>query len=184
MIARGWSSSLLFADDGVSGSHGDRAAFKSMLAAARKRTFDVLVVYRSDRLFRSLTELVTTIDELAELGIGFVSVTEPFDTTTSSGRLLLQICGAFAEFERNVMIERTKSGLDAARRRGATLGRPRRVVDVGLVLRMRATGMENRAIARELEISEATLYRALSNDAGGLEPDVDGAGELAISEEH
>lgn len=161
MTARGWSSSLRFADDGVSGSHGDRAAFKSMLAAARKRTFDVLVVYRSDRLFRSLTELVTTIDELAELGIGFVSVTEPFDTTTSSGRLLLQICGAFAEFERNVMIERTKSGLEAARRRGVKLGRPRRAVDVELALEMRRIGMFGSQIARELGVSEATLYRAI-----------------------
>lgn len=161
---------MRFIDDGVSGARADRRGLRELMAAAKRKAFDVLVVYRSDRLFRSLKELVATIDDLGELGIGFVSVTEPFDTTTSSGRLLLQVCGAFAEFERNVLRERTRSGLAAARARGSKLGRPKRAIDLELVQRLRAGGMSVAAIARELELGPATVWRALSKtssaDAG------------------
>jgi DNA invertase Pin-like site-specific DNA recombinase len=158
---RGWSLARSFVDDGISGATAKRPAFRELLDAARRREFDVLVVYRSDRLFRSLRELLATLDELGELGIGFVSVHEPFDTTTSAGRLLLQVVGAFAEFERNVLRERTKSGLDAARRRGAKVGRPRRYVDVQRALMLKQAGKSWPAIARELAVPERTLARAV-----------------------
>lgn len=157
--ARGWTLGPNFSDEGISGAKRKRPALTAMLAAARRRHFDVLVVYRADRLFRSLTELVQTIDELASLGIGFASCTEPFDTTTSSGRLLLQIVGAFAEFERNVLRERTRDGMAAARARGARIGRPRRAVDPELVARLRGNGMRWRDISRELGVPERTLLR-------------------------
>lgn len=132
-----------------------------MREAARSGAFDVLVVWRADRLFRSLPELLATLRELEAWGVDFVSVKEPFDTTSPAGRLLFAMVGAFAEFERGVLRERTKAGLDATRRRGTKLGRPRRLVDVELVARRRAAGVPFVAIARELELSEATLYRAL-----------------------
>lgn len=159
VLRRGWKLSRTFADEGQSGASSRRPALQELLAAARKREFDVLVVYRTDRVFRSLRELLATLDELSERDIGFVSVHEPFDTTTSAGRLLLQVVGAFAEFERNVLRERTRSGLEAARRRGARLGRPRRAVDSELTARMRASGMSMPAIARKLGVSESTLHR-------------------------
>lgn len=158
---RGWSNALEFVDDGVSGATDRRAAFREMMEAARRRRFDVLVVWKGDRLFRSLRELLNTLEELNALGIGYVSCTEQFDTTTPTGRLMMQIVGAFAEFEREILRQRTRAGIAAARRRGARLGRPRRHVDPQLVARLRASGMSWAAIARELEISERTLHRAI-----------------------
>ena len=158
---RQWTLSETFRDEGLSGSHDRRPGFQSLLKAARARRFEILVVYRADRLFRSLRELVNTIEELRQLEIGFVSVTEPFDTTTSSGRLLLQLVGAFAEFEREVLRERTRSGLAAAKRRGAQLGRPRTAFDVDVARELRAGGMSLRAVARRVGVGVASLHRTL-----------------------
>lgn len=157
---REWKLAHSFADDGLSGATDKRPGFRAMLEASRRRAFDVLVVYRADRLFRSLPELVMTIDELAARGIGFVSVTEQFDTTTPTGRMLLQLVGVFAEFERAVLRERTRDGIAAARKRGARIGRPRRDVDRELVARLRARGKTWDAIARELGVPARTLRRA------------------------
>lgn len=159
---RGWTLARTFVDDGLSGATDKRPAFRELRDAARRRDFDVLVVYRSDRLFRSLRELLATLDELRELGIGFVSVHEPFDTTTSAGRLLLQVVGAFAEFERNVLRERTRSGLEAARRRGARVGRPRTFVDVPRAMQLRRLRQSWSSIARQLGVKERTLHRAIA----------------------
>lgn len=165
---RSWTLIEQFSDEGISGAHGRRPGLKALMEAARQRRFDALVVYRSDRLFRSLHELVNTLAELAALGIDFVSVHEPFDTTTPSGKLLVQLVGSFAEFERNILIERTKSGLAAARRRGAVLGRPKRHVDVDRVLALRAAGVPFTRIARELEVGVATIYRAVGASSMSL----------------
>jgi DNA invertase Pin-like site-specific DNA recombinase len=158
---RGWTLFKRFTDDGVSGATSNRPAFRAMLAAARTGRFDVLVVYKTDRLFRSLRELVTTLDELGELGVGFVSVTEPFDTTTSAGRLMMQIVGAFAEFERSILIERTTSGIAAARARGVVVGRPRVSVDVLEARRLRQARWSYARIAKRLGVGVGTLHRAM-----------------------
>lgn len=158
---RGWKRVLEFADEGISGSHDRRPGLQAMLTAARKRRFDVLVVYRADRLFRSLRELVTTLDELHELGVAFVSVHESWDSTTANGRLLMQVVGAFAEFERNVLRERTRSGLEATRRRGTRLGRPRQTVDVIEARKLRANGLSWERVAERLNVSRATLLRTV-----------------------
>lgn len=162
---RGWTLSETFRDEGISGSHDRRPGFQAMMAAARSRRFDVLVVYRADRLFRSLRNLVVTLEEFHQLGVGFVSVTEPFDTTTSAGRLLLQLVGAFAEFEREVLKERTRSGIAAARRRGALLGRPPTKFSLERAQSLRAGGMTFAAIARELGVGVAIVHRALVHRA-------------------
>jgi len=106
---------------------------------------------------------VTTLDELAAIKIGFASATEPFDSTTPSGRLLVHLVGAMAEFERSVMIERTKAGLAAAIRRGARPGRPRAHVDLERALLLRGNGKTFKQVANELGIGVATLHRALKN---------------------
>jgi DNA invertase Pin-like site-specific DNA recombinase len=130
VAARGWQLVDTYTDHGVSGSRNRRPELDRMLADARRGLFDTLLVWRSDRLFRSLRHMVLTIEELAAMHIDFVSVTEPFDTTTPQGRLLLHMVSAFGKFERQVLVERTKAGLDAARRRGKRIGRPKAFVDV------------------------------------------------------
>ena len=162
---RKWKLAREFSDQGISGSHDRRPGLQALLAAvrARRRAFDVVVVYRSDRLFRSLRELVITLDELAALGVGFVSTSEPFDTTSSAGRLLVHLVGAFAEFERAVLIERTVAGVAAARKRGVAIGRPRVVVDVLEARRLRHARppMSYAAIAKRLGVGVGTVHRAL-----------------------
>lgn len=160
---RGWILSASYHDQGISGSKDRRPQLDRMMQAARRREFDVLVVYRADRLFRSLKHLVTTIDELSALGVDFVSCTEPFDTCTPQGRLMLHLVSAFSEFERGVLIERTKAGLDAARRRGKRLGRPQVYVDVAKATRLRAQGMSYAAVAKSLGVSVGRLHKALNN---------------------
>jgi DNA invertase Pin-like site-specific DNA recombinase len=135
---RGWRIAETYKDQGISGAKDRRPSLDRMLADARRRKFDLVLVYKADRLFRSLRHMVTTLDELAALGVGFVSVTEPFDTSTPSGKLLLHIVSAMAEFERSLLIERVKSGVAAARRRGARLGRPRARLDMDRLRELRA----------------------------------------------
>jgi DNA invertase Pin-like site-specific DNA recombinase len=133
-----------------------------MLADARRRKFDLVLVYKADRLFRSLRHMVTTLDELAALGVGFVSVTEPFDTSTPSGKFLLHIVSAMAaEFERSLLIERVKSGVAAARRRGALLGRPRAHLYMDRLRELRAQGLSVRKIAETLNVGSSTIQRHL-----------------------
>lgn len=109
--------------DQVSGAKTQRPGFDEALAYLREG--DILVVWRLDRLGRSLPHLIETINVLEGRGIGFQSLQEAIDTTTSSGRLIFHIFGALAEFERNLIRERTQAGLAAARARGRTGGRPK-----------------------------------------------------------
>jgi DNA invertase Pin-like site-specific DNA recombinase len=109
--------------DVASGIREDRPGLNSMLDTLRKG--DTVVVYRTDRIFRSLKNMVNLIDNLTKIGVNFVSMSEPtFDTTSANGRFLLQIFGAVSEFERNLISERTKMGLKNARIRKKNLGRP------------------------------------------------------------
>ena len=169
---RDWELIDSYVDHGVSGSKGKdkRPELRRLLADARRRRFDILVVWRSDRLFRSMKEMVNVIEELAALGVEFVSATEPMDTTTPQGKLLLHLVSAFGEFERNVLIERTRAGLAAARRRGVRIGRPKKYVDVGRALDLRRQGWSLRKIAAKLGVGASTLCRALQ-DADGAEVD-------------
>jgi DNA invertase Pin-like site-specific DNA recombinase len=158
---RQWRLVETFKDQGISGAKDRRPSLDRMLADARRRKFDLVLVYKADRLFRSLRHMVTTLDELAALGVGFVSVTEPFDTSTPSGKLLLHIVSAMAEFERSLLIERVKSGVAAARRRGARLGRPRARLDMDRLRELRAQGLSVRKIAEEMNVGSSTVQRHL-----------------------
>ncbi len=168
--ARGWEIVETYLDHGVSGARERRPALDKMMCDARKRRFDAILVWRSDRLFRSLRHMVETIEELAGLGVGFVSAREPLDTTTPSGKLMLHLVAAFAEFERSVLIERVRAGLAVARRKGKRLGRPRVRVDVERARELRGGGMPLRAVARELKVGVATLCRALDAAQGEVAP--------------
>ncbi len=124
---------------------------------------DSLVVWKLDRLGRSMPDLVSTIIGLAERGISFVSLTEQIDTTTAVGRMFLQFLSMLAEFERNLISERTKAGLKAARARGRSGGRPAVNVTRGkplIALKMYEEGSADIAeICKTLHISRATLFR-------------------------
>lgn len=159
---RGWELAAVYRDHGVSGSKDRRPELDRMMNDARRRRFDAVIVWRTDRLFRSLKHLVNTLGELDALGVAFTSVTEPFDTTVPSGKLLLHLVAAMGEFERSLIIERTRSGLAAAVRRGKKLGRPRLHVDIEQAHRLRGQGMSDRAIAKNMCVARATLQRALT----------------------
>src|SRR4051812_18935335 len=150
--------------DTASGSAAERSGLEQALSHLRKG--DTLVVWRLDRLGRSLRHLIETVTALDERGIGFRSITENIDTTTSGGKLVFHIFGALAEFERDIIRERTQAGLQAARARGRRGGRPKRQPSSRKVAMARAlyTDKTNSVseICRTLGISRATLYRYLN----------------------
>lgn len=156
--------------DTISGSKADRPGLTDALS--HLRAGDVLVVWRLDRLGRSLKHLIETVTHLHEHGIGFKSLTEQIDTTTPTGKLVFHFFGALAEFERDLIRERTQAGLQAARVRGRHGGRPRALNTAAQIAMARKLYADktNRIddICLTLGISRSTLYRNLgssSNDA-------------------
>ena len=121
---RGWAIHREYLDEGISGSRVYRPALERLLAACRRRQVDIVLVWRLDRLGRSLKHLIMTLDEFQSLGVAFVSLHEQLDCTTAAGQLLVHLLGAFAEFERAIIRERVKAGLANARIKGKRLGRP------------------------------------------------------------
>lgn len=160
---RGWSLGATYVDHGVSGSKDRRPGLDAMLADAKRGKWSAIVVWRSDRLFRSLRHMVNTLAELEALNIDFVSVTEVFDTTTPQGRLLLHLVSAFAEFERQTIIERVKAGMTAAKKRGKRIGRPGADLDLAKAHQMRSNGLSYRAIAEMLGVSVGRLHANLAD---------------------
>jgi DNA invertase Pin-like site-specific DNA recombinase len=147
--------------DTASGSSSERPGLTEALSHLRKG--DSLVVWRLDRLGRSLRHLIDTIKSLNDRDIGFQSITERIDTTTSGGKLVFHIFGALAEFERDIIRERTQAGLRAARARGRRGGRPKRASYSRKVAMARALYADKTnsvsEICKTLGISRATLYR-------------------------
>ncbi|MHA6762679.1 recombinase family protein [Streptacidiphilus sp. PAMC 29251] len=151
-------------EDKASGKNTNRPELSAALDYLRPG--DTLVVWKLDRFARSLIDLVTTVDALRVRGIGFKVLTGALaniDTSTPDGRLMLQVIGAMAEFERSLIVERTRAGLDAAKAQGRTGGRPSVVSDdVLTVARARKEKGESiTSIAKALGVSRATLYRHL-----------------------
>jgi DNA invertase Pin-like site-specific DNA recombinase len=122
--SRGWHLVESYIDQGVSGSKDSRPALNRLMADAKQRKFDVILVWKLDRFARSLKHLVVSLAEFESLGVQFVSLKDNIDLTTASGRLMFQIIGAMAEFERSLIQERVKAGLRNARAKGKRLGRP------------------------------------------------------------
>nr|WP_275107404.1 recombinase family protein [Sulfobacillus harzensis] len=148
--------------DVMSGSTTDRPGLSEALMYARPG--DVLVVWRLDRLGRSLAHLIQVVQELQDKNIGFRSLQENMDTTTSGGQLIFHIFGALAEFERALIRERTMAGLAAARQRGRVGGRPRALSPDQLAMArhlLERPDLTGRQVADALHISRATLYRSL-----------------------
>lgn len=154
----------IFQDQGATGANMERQGLDAVLKALMPG--DTLVVWRLDRLGRSLTDLVKLIEDLGDAGCEFRSLNEAIDTSTSGGRLIFHIMAAFAEFERNLISERTRAGLAAARQRGRRLGRPPiDLSELDLEEARRAIGEQQKnlqEIAARYRVSPSTLRRRLN----------------------
>ena len=161
--ARGWQITGEFVDAGVSGTKDSRPQLDAMMRLAKARKIDVIAVWKLDRFGRSLKHLVDAVAELTALGVAFVSLRDSIDLSTPQGKLMFQIIGAMAEFERSLIQERVKAGLAYARSQGTTLGRPKvkreRDKDAKRIRQMRDEGQSYREIADELGRSTMDVYR-------------------------
>ncbi len=161
--ARGWTVYQEYVDQGVSGAKERRPALDDLLHASRRREIDEILVWRLDRFARSLRHLILTLGELEAVGVAFVSLTEAIDVTTPTGRLLVHILGALAEFERDLIRERVTAGVARARAKGRQLGRPRKVFDRDHVQKLRSEGLSFRQIGKRLGISPALALMVYRN---------------------
>ena len=148
--------------DVLTGSNDSRPALNEVMMLARQRKIDAVLVLKLDRWGRSLQHLIGSIHELTQLGVAFLSYRDNFDPTTANGRLFLGMLAVLAEYERELIRERTIAGLAEARRRGKKLGRRPVMVDVAKANGMREKGMSYAAIARELGVGTGTVYSALA----------------------
>jgi len=157
---RGLRIAQEYVDKGVSGSRERRPALDRLLVACRKRLVDAVVVYRYDRFARSLRQLVNALEEFRSLGIDFISLHEGVDTTTPNGRLVFGIFASIAEFERELIRDRVRSGLASAKAKGTRLGRPRSNVNVARIASLRDSGASWRTISHEMGLAVGTLHNA------------------------
>jgi DNA invertase Pin-like site-specific DNA recombinase len=160
--ARGWRLVDSYLDVGISGSKDKRPQLDRLMADAHKRRFDIVIVWRFDRLARSVSHLLRALETFNALGIAFVSLSEQMDTTTPTGKMIFTVLGAVAELERSLIVERVRAGLRNARAKGKTLGRPRKIVDATRIAALRTQGRSWRDIAREMGTNTASARRAVS----------------------
>jgi DNA invertase Pin-like site-specific DNA recombinase len=158
--ARGWKLADEYVDAGVSGSKDSRPELNRLMSDAHKRRFDVVLVWKLDRFGRSLRHLVNALAEFESLNIAFVSLSDNLDLSTASGRLMFNIIGAMAEFERELIQERVRAGIRNARAKGTRLGRPRVTVDPDRLRELRGKGIGWKKIACHLGVGVGTLLRA------------------------
>lgn len=162
---RGWKIVGEYVDEGISGSKEFRPKLNVLMADAHRRKFDVVLVWKIDRFGRSLKHLVNALADLDAYGVAFVSLRDNLDLSTPSGRLMFQIIGAMAEFERALIQERVRAGLKSARARGTRLGRPTVAVDAPRIARLRASGASWSEISQQLGIGVGTAYRAFQRSS-------------------
>ena len=162
---RGWQVAVAVKDVGSGATL--RPQREQLVQAARRREVDVVLVWRLDRWGRSLVDLVTTLQELMALGVGFVSLSEALDMTTPSGRALAGMLAVFAEFERDILRDRVKAGIAQARKEGRPHGRPPTVARFAHRVRaLSKKGMNKSAIARQLKMSRTSVRRFLGQTTG------------------
>jgi putative DNA-invertase from lambdoid prophage Rac len=158
---RGWTIVLQVKEVGSGAS--ERQLRQELMDAARRREIDVVLVWRLDRWGRSLPDLVTTLEELNHLGVGFVSLTEALDLTTPTGRAMAGLLSAFAQFEHEILRERVRAGLEQARQNGQRLGRPATAAAKSAENRkLRRAGVSKAEIARQLTIGRTSVRRILA----------------------
>ena len=173
--ARAWKIAGEYVDH-MTGVKSKRPELDRLMDAARKRQVDIVIVWKLDRFGRSLKHLVTALDELGGLGVGFVSYTESIDLSTATGRSMLHIIGAMAEFERALIQGRVKAGIENARKKGKRLGRrPVAPIDRKKIIEAREQypDLSIRTLAKHLNMKPGTVHKILSEFRAG-NVDVDG----------
>jgi DNA invertase Pin-like site-specific DNA recombinase len=160
---RGFELYQVYEDIGT-GSSDSRLQLNQLLAEAKKRKFDGVLVWKFDRFARSTSFLIRTLDEFYNLGIDFISYDENIDTSTPMGKAMFTIISAFAEFEKSILISRTKLGLERARAEGKILGRPK--IDestIAKINKLRKQGLSIGKIADKLKLSKGVIHKYISS---------------------
>jgi len=164
---RDWKVYQEYVDHGKSGKEESRPALDKLMKDARKRKFDILLVWKFDRFARSTKHLVTALEELEGLGIDFCSYQDSIDTSTNHGKLVFTIMGAIAEFERSLIRERVLAGVRRAKENGIRLGRPPLELDIERMKDLTSQGSSVRAIAKEMGISKSLVHKVLNSQMRG-----------------
>lgn len=160
--ARGWSIVAEYVDRGASGASESRPALNDLLRDVTRRKFQTVLVWKFDRFARSVHQLLDSLRLFQGLGVDFVSVTEQLDTTTPVGKMVFTVLGALAAFERDLLIERTRAGIDRARAAGKHCGRPPGpAIDRNQIVALRAQNLSYREIAEKLGCSPALVCKAM-----------------------
>lgn len=165
-LRNNWEVVNEFTDHGISGAKGreQRPAFNELLKAANRKQFDLIMSWSVDRLGRSLKHLVSFLEDLRSKDVDLYLHQQGIDTTTPTGKMMFQMLGVFSEFERSIMQERIKAGIERAKANGVKLGRPRVDANMELAIRAkRADGMGINAIARKLKCGCSTIQRVLAD---------------------
>jgi len=162
---RGWNSFKEYVDEGISGTKDSRPALNELMNDAKKRRFDVVLVWRFDRFARSTKHLILALEEFKNLGIDFVSYQENIDTSSPLGSAIFTIISAVAQLERDIIAERVKAGLRRARENGKKLGRPEVAVDLNKIQELREQGLSLRAIASQVGISHTRVAQLLQTSS-------------------
>jgi len=159
---RGWTTFNEYCDNGISGTKDSRPALNELMNDAKKRRFDVVLVWRFDRFARSTRHLINALEEFKNLKIDFVSYQENIDTSSPLGSAIFTIISAVAQLERDIIAERVKAGLRNAVEAGKQLGRPRGTsLDIEVIHRLKSEGLSIREIAKQVGTSKTTVSRLL-----------------------
>jgi DNA invertase Pin-like site-specific DNA recombinase len=163
--AKGWKIVSVFKDEGISGAFGRgvRSQYDAMLKNGIQAQHDVVMAWDVSRLSRSLSDLVQTLEELHACGIDLYLHQQAIDTTTPAGKAMFQMCGVFAEFERGILSERVKAGLNRARIDGKTLGRPIKVANIKAIVEGRNNGKTIRQLSNEHNLSIGKIHNVIKN---------------------
>lgn len=155
---RGWQVYREYVDIGHSGAKDSRPELNKLMADAKRRKFDTVLVWKFDRFARSVKHLVNSLYEFKALGIDFVSLTEGIDTSTPLGEAMFSIIGAMAQLERDLIRERVTAGMRRAREKGKALGRPKVQIDPQEFTKLRENGLSMEEVAKVLGVARATLF--------------------------
>ena len=158
-----WTISKEYIDKGISGSKDSRPSLDQLKADCKKGAIQAVVVFKFDRIARSTSHLLECLNLFQRYGVDFVSVTEGVDTSTSVGKMVYTFLGAIAEFERSLIQERVKSGIQRAKASGVHCGRPRKGFDMSEAIQLQSEGWSLRRIADKLGVSYGTVNRALKS---------------------
>ena len=151
-----------YRDEGVSGAKDRRPALDRLMADAKARKFDVVIVARFDRFARSVSHLLRALEEFKALNIDFVSLNESIDTSTPMGKMIFTVLAVVAELERSIITERVHAGVQRARKQGKTFGRPKIVVDREKVRTLHQAGESCRAIAAAMGLTKSTVFNIVN----------------------